>query len=48
LQDVYALVYDINTANETWEWVDFKEVHDLFYVDILIIIHIFMLGVSFL
>ncbi|CAM0950840.1 unnamed protein product [Alopecurus aequalis] len=22
---LYALVYDINTANETWEWVDFKE-----------------------
>jgi hypothetical protein len=30
LQGLYALVYDINTANETWEWVDFKEVHDLF------------------
>ncbi|XBH69384.1 protein EMSY-LIKE 3 isoform X1 [Aegilops tauschii subsp. strangulata] len=25
-KDVYALVYDINTANETWEWVDFKEI----------------------
>ncbi|CAD6244764.1 unnamed protein product [Miscanthus lutarioriparius] len=24
-KDVYALVYDINTAHETWEWVDFKE-----------------------
>ncbi|XP_015651073.1 protein EMSY-LIKE 3 isoform X1 [Oryza sativa Japonica Group] len=23
--DRYALVYDINTADETWEWVDFKE-----------------------
>ncbi|XP_021308912.1 protein EMSY-LIKE 3 isoform X2 [Sorghum bicolor] len=22
---LYALVYDINTANETWEWVDLKE-----------------------
>jgi hypothetical protein len=30
LQGLYALVYDINTANETWEWVDFKEVHDHF------------------
>jgi hypothetical protein len=27
LQGLYALVYDINTANETWEWVDLKEVH---------------------
>lgn len=45
MQDLYALVYDINTANETWEWVDFKEVHDLIYVDILIVLHIFMLGV---
>jgi len=24
-KDVYALVYDMNTAHETWEWVDFKE-----------------------
>ncbi|KAK3132442.1 hypothetical protein QOZ80_6AG0521630 [Eleusine coracana subsp. coracana] len=23
--DLYALVYDMNTANETWEWVDLKE-----------------------
>ncbi|XP_039815872.1 protein EMSY-LIKE 1-like isoform X5 [Panicum virgatum] len=23
--DLYALVYDMNTAHETWEWVDFKE-----------------------
>ncbi|KAJ1288544.1 hypothetical protein BS78_02G097000 [Paspalum vaginatum] len=22
---LYALVYDMNTANETWEWVDLKE-----------------------
>ncbi|KAG8087090.1 hypothetical protein GUJ93_ZPchr0010g9064 [Zizania palustris] len=22
----YALVYDINTSDETWEWVDFKEI----------------------
>ncbi|KAG2323168.1 hypothetical protein Bca52824_016381 [Brassica carinata] len=22
----HALVYDINTANETWEWVDLKEI----------------------
>lgn len=26
LQGRHALVYDINTANETWEWVDLKEV----------------------
>ncbi|XP_039815870.1 protein EMSY-LIKE 3-like isoform X3 [Panicum virgatum] len=24
-KDLYALVYDMNTAHETWEWVDFKE-----------------------
>lgn len=24
-KDLYALVYDINTAHETWEWVDLKE-----------------------
>ncbi|XP_020406862.1 protein EMSY-LIKE 3 isoform X2 [Zea mays] len=24
-KDIYTLVYDINTADETWEWVDFKE-----------------------
>ncbi|TVU11100.1 hypothetical protein EJB05_44663 [Eragrostis curvula] len=24
-QGLYALVYDMNTANETWEWVDLKE-----------------------
>lgn len=26
-QGRHALVYDINTANETWEWVDLKEVN---------------------
>lgn len=25
-QGQHALVYDINTARETWEWVDIKEV----------------------
>ncbi|KAL5223043.1 hypothetical protein ABZP36_027756 [Zizania latifolia] len=25
-QGRYALVYDINTSDETWEWVDFKEI----------------------
>ncbi|RLN05348.1 hypothetical protein C2845_PM13G09700 [Panicum miliaceum] len=24
-KDFYALVYDMNTAHETWEWVDLKE-----------------------
>uniref|UniRef100_A0A0A9CNR4 Lamin-B receptor of TUDOR domain-containing protein n=1 Tax=Arundo donax TaxID=35708 RepID=A0A0A9CNR4_ARUDO len=34
---LYALVYDMNTANETWEWVDLKEVnHPFFYSDILV------------
>ena len=23
--DLYALAYDINTANESWEWVDLKQ-----------------------
>ena len=27
-QGRHALVYDINTANETWEWVNLKEVRD--------------------
>lgn len=26
IQGRHALVYDMNTANETWEWVDLKEV----------------------
>lgn len=26
LQGRHALVYDIHTANETWEWVNLKEV----------------------
>jgi hypothetical protein len=26
----------MNTANETWEWVDLKEVHDFFVVWIFI------------
>ncbi|KAK9289687.1 hypothetical protein L1049_008309 [Liquidambar formosana] len=26
LEGRHALVYDINTANETWEWVDLKEI----------------------
>lgn len=26
-QDVHALVYDINTSHETWEWVNLKEVN---------------------
>lgn len=26
LQGRHALVYDINTASETWEWVNLKEV----------------------
>ena len=25
-QGRHALVYDINTTNETWEWVNLKEV----------------------
>lgn len=32
LQGRHALVYDMNTANETWEWVDLKEVRFVFYV----------------
>ena len=27
LQDLHALVYEMNTENETWEWVDLKEVY---------------------
>lgn len=26
LEGLHALVYDINTTNETWEWVDLKEI----------------------
>lgn len=26
VQGRHALVYDIHTTNETWEWVDLKEV----------------------
>lgn len=31
LQGRHALIYDKNTANETFEWVDFKEVCDSSY-----------------
>ncbi|WZZ22959.1 protein EMSY-LIKE 2 [Brassica rapa] len=26
VEGLHALVYDLNTANETWEWVDLKEI----------------------
>ncbi|KAH7660354.1 Alpha-D-phosphohexomutase alpha/beta/alpha I/II/III protein [Dioscorea alata] len=26
IEDVHALVYDINTSHETWEWVNLKEI----------------------
>lgn len=44
LQDLYALVYDMNTANETWEWVDLKEVHGYF---VMWLFHIFLIWSSF-
>lgn len=30
LQGRHALVYDMNSTNETWEWVNLKEVYILF------------------
>lgn len=33
-QGRHALVYDINTADETWEWVNLKEVNDSVVLEI--------------
>lgn len=32
LQGRHALIYDMNTAHETFEWVDLKEVRLMFYI----------------